>query len=259
MRTYVVTGAASGIGKATVDLLTSRGDEVIGVDRTSADVTVDLSEPAGRDELVSSVSRLSGGKVDGVLAIAGSLAPVPATVGVNYFGAIATLEGLRPLLGRSGSPRAVVVSSVGALGTCDEELLDALVGGDESRALEVAEKHRDTSVGASNVIYNSTKRAIALWVRQHAPTSAWAGASIALNAIAPGTISTPMIADVVKDEAKLAVLREKAAAPFNGPYAQPSAPAHLMAWLTSEDNSFVTGQVIYIDGGAESLRRPDRY
>ena len=42
-RTYVVTGSASGIGKATTELLTERGERVVGVDTHDADVTVDLS------------------------------------------------------------------------------------------------------------------------------------------------------------------------------------------------------------------------
>ncbi|HBU42509.1 MAG TPA: short-chain dehydrogenase, partial [Microbacterium sp.] len=98
MRTYVVTGAASGIGKATADLLVERGDRVIGVDLHDSDVEVDLTTTEGRERLVVEVNRLSGGRIDGILAIAGLAVPAPATVGVNYFGMVATLEGLRPLL-----------------------------------------------------------------------------------------------------------------------------------------------------------------
>ncbi len=42
-RTSVVTGAASGIGKATKELLESRGERVIGVDIHDADIIVDLT------------------------------------------------------------------------------------------------------------------------------------------------------------------------------------------------------------------------
>lgn len=44
MRTYVVTGAASGIGAATAELIRERGHKVIGVDLRDADVTADLSD-----------------------------------------------------------------------------------------------------------------------------------------------------------------------------------------------------------------------
>jgi hypothetical protein len=43
----------------------------------------------------------------------------------------------------------------------------------------------------------------------------------------------------------------------NGPAAPPSAPAALLAWLAGADNTHVTGQVVFIDGGAESIRRPE--
>ena len=51
-RTYVVTGSASGIGRATTDLLTERGHRVIGVDVRDADVVADLSTAEGRSVLL---------------------------------------------------------------------------------------------------------------------------------------------------------------------------------------------------------------
>ncbi|MDY7556930.1 hypothetical protein [Cryobacterium sp. 10C3] len=103
-RTSVVTGSASGIGKATKELLMERGETVIGVDIHDADVVVDLSTAAGRASLVEQVSDLSGGAVDAVLAVAGLASPTATTVAVNYFGTIATLEDLRPLLVGSAAP-----------------------------------------------------------------------------------------------------------------------------------------------------------
>ena len=67
-RTYVVTGAASGIGKATRELLLERGHTVIGVDIRDADVTVDLSTAEGRAALVETVTALSGGTIVAVIA-----------------------------------------------------------------------------------------------------------------------------------------------------------------------------------------------
>jgi len=68
-RTYVVTGSASGIGRATVELLIERGNRVIGVDIHDADVVVDLSTHEGRMDLVSKVTELSGGKIDAIIAM----------------------------------------------------------------------------------------------------------------------------------------------------------------------------------------------
>jgi NAD(P)-dependent dehydrogenase (short-subunit alcohol dehydrogenase family) len=257
-RKYVVTGAASGIGKALTEQLRAEGHTVIGVDLRDADVTVDLTTTEGRAGLVEHVTELSGGTIDAVIAVAGLAAPIPATVGVNYFGAIATLEGLRPLLAGSDAPRAAVVASLAALEPTDGALRDALLAGDEAAALELAAAIADAPTDTpSNAIYNTSKNAIALWVRTNAPTADWAGAGIPLNAIAPGVIETPMIAEILATEEGRAALAAGAPAPLNGPAAPAAAPAALLAWLTSEQNTHVTGQVVFIDGGAEVLRRPE--
>jgi len=257
-RTYVITGTASGIGRVLAERVRAAGDTVIGVDLKNADVEVDLTTDHGRAELVSRVTELSGGRVDAVVAVAGLSAPIPATASVNYFGQIATLEGLRPLLAASDAPRAALVASLAAIEVCDDALLAAFTAGDEPAALARAEQiAADSESGASNTIYNSSKRAIAEWVRREAPGETWAGAGIPLNAIAPGVVETPMIAELLATDEGRALLAAGAPMPLNGPAAPSSAPAELLRWLTSESNSHVTGQVIYIDGGADAIRRPE--
>jgi NAD(P)-dependent dehydrogenase (short-subunit alcohol dehydrogenase family) len=112
-RTYVVTGAASGIGKAATEHLRAQGHPAFGVDIRDTDIIADLSTEEGRASLVEQANRLSGGRLDGVIAVAGLVAPKPITLRVDYFGAKATLEGLQPLLAKSDAPRAAVVSSMG--------------------------------------------------------------------------------------------------------------------------------------------------
>jgi NAD(P)-dependent dehydrogenase (short-subunit alcohol dehydrogenase family) len=256
-RKYVVTGAASGIGKALTEQLRNEGNTVYGVDLRDSDITVDLTTTDGRSDLVAQVTDLSGGTIDAIVAVAGLAAPIPATAAVNYFGAIATLEGLRPLLAGSNAPRAALVASLAALEPVDEPLHDALLAGDEQKSLELAKAIADAPTDTpSNAIYNTSKNAIALWVRANAANPEWAGAGIPLNAIAPGVIETPMIASILATEEGRAALAAGAPAPLNGPAAPASAPAALLAWLTSEQNTHVTGQIVFIDGGAEVLRRP---
>jgi len=257
-RTYVVTGAASGIGKATAEHLRKQGHTVLGVDLRDTDITADLSTDEGRASLVEQAARLSGGRLDGVIAVAGLVAPKPVTVNVNYFGAKATLEGLQPLLLKSDAPRAAVVSSMGAIVDFDDDLLARLVADDEAGAVAEAERLGSEVIATGmSPIYGTTKNAIARYVRAHAKDDMWAGSGIALNAIAPGVIETPMIAATLATEEGRAAMAEGAPAPYNGPAAPPTAPAALLAWLTSEENTFVTGQIIFIDGGAESILRPD--
>src|SRR5260370_37941985 len=110
-RTYVVTGAASGIGAATTRYLRERGGRVISCDLHDADVIANLTTREGRAELIDGVTRLSGGRIDGIVANAGG-GPAETSLQLNFFGSGATLEGVRPLLERSDAPRAVAVLSI---------------------------------------------------------------------------------------------------------------------------------------------------
>lgn len=266
-RTYAVTGSASGIGQATKQLLEERGNRVIGVDIKRADVEADLSTPAGREHMVTRVTELSDGRLDGVLANAGVLAAGSLAARVNYFGALATLNGLRPLLAKSAAPRAVAVSSFSIIWPYNDDLFAAFQAMDEARAVEIADAisggipwsagpNALENARNSDLIYNTSKRALASWVRQTAPSPEWAGAGIALNSIAPGVIDTPMAAGAfVDDEARKAAM-EAIPGPLNGP-AQPVVVARLLAWLASEENSHLCGQIIFVDSGGDAIARGD--
>jgi len=208
VRTCVVTGSASGIGKATKEVLESRGEKVIGVDLHDAEITVDLATANGRAALVDQAAELSSGSIDAIYAIAGLALPGPATVGVNFFGMIATLEGLRPLLLSTSAPRAVGVTSVASLGPVDDQLVAAMAAGDEAAGVARAEVLADKPDTGGALIYASTKKAIAQWIRRNGPKPEWAGARIPLNAVAPGIIRTPMTAKHTEsEEARAALLQ----------------------------------------------------
>ena len=59
-RTYVVTGSASGIGRATCELLASEGHRVIDIDLHDASIEADLATPAGREAMVAAVHEAVG-------------------------------------------------------------------------------------------------------------------------------------------------------------------------------------------------------
>lgn len=249
MRTYAVTGSASGIGAATSARLRGAGHRVIGIDLGDADVEIDLSTDAGRRAMVGQVGELADGAIDGIVACAGISQESALTISVNYFGAVATLRLLRPLLGRSEAPRAVVVASVASLLGADAGVVDACLADDEAEACRLMAAN-------PSMAYLTSKTALARWVRREAPLAAWAGAGIPLNAVAPGTVVTPMTAALLASAAGRDLVDSAVPMPLNG-HARPETVAAVLDFLAHEENTHITGQVVFVDGGADAVLRGD--
>lgn len=253
-RTYVVTGSASGIGAAATRLLRERAAQVIGVDRYDAEVEADLSNGHGRSAAALRATDLAGGVVDGVIACAGLATPAPVTVAVNYFGVVDFLDALRPALAASDAPRAVVTASLATFQPNSPELVDACVMHDEERALEIGAALAAAGPQVGMLNYTSSKRALSQWIRSASIRPEWAGAGIALNAVAPGTVETPMMTEMLATPELVAMVDAHAPMPLNY-HQSPETVAHLLLWLTGVENTHVTGQTIPIDGGAETVLR----
>jgi NAD(P)-dependent dehydrogenase (short-subunit alcohol dehydrogenase family) len=259
-RICVVTGSASGIGAATASLLRRQGVRVIGSDLHDADVVADLTTVDGRAAFIRGVSQLAGGRIDAVVANAGG-GPPETSLSLNFFGAVATLEGLRPLLGNSPAPRAVAVSSIASLQSMPAEILEKCLGMDEPGAIAAAsaafEQGRLGTNGTVGLpagaerplaLYGAAKRALQYWCRRVAPTEEWAGAGIILNAVALGFYDTPAAAYVLSSPGLRATMA--ALAPLRGSFpGRPEEAAALLAWCISPENSQMTGQILFADGG----------
>lgn len=256
-RTYLVTGAGSGIGRATVEIVRERGDRAVGVDLRDADVIADLSTPEGRKAAAAQAVEAAGGRLDAVVACAGVSLPNETTVKVNYFGVVELLEAVRPTLSASSSPRAAVVSSMASLQSVDDVLVEAMLAGDEEAAVRRGAELAAQGFGPGYLNYPSSKRALSRWVRRESISPDWAGAHIPLNAVAPGTVTTAMTAELLATSEGTELVDASVPMPLN--YHQgPEVIARLLLWLTSEENTHCAGQTIYCDGGADvSLRGDD--
>ena len=256
-RTYVVTGSASGIGAATADILKERGHHVIGVDLHGAEVVADLGTKQGRLDAAQATIDLSSDKIDAVIACAGLAHPKSVTVSVNYFGMVEFLNAINGSLAKSIAPRAVTVSSMASLMPNDKQLVEAMcVADDELAAVARAQQLVDLGGGSEQLIYGSTKRAIGRWIRRECIKANWAGAGIPLNAVGPGIVRTPMVADMIATAEARQAIDKMVPMPLHY-YLEPENVAHLLIWLASEENTHTTGQTIYIDGGSDAVLRGD--
>jgi NAD(P)-dependent dehydrogenase (short-subunit alcohol dehydrogenase family) len=248
MSTIVVTGSASGIGAATAARLERDGHDVIGVDVRDADVIADLSTPDGRAAVIAAITE----PLDGIVTCAG-LGPLPsrpgsAIVGVNYFGSVALLDGLRPRLRADGAAVAISSNSTTCSPGVPEDLADLCLAGDEVAALVRADQ-----VGGMGGSYPASKLAVARWVRTRAVSADWIGAGIRLNAVAPGLIETALIAEGRADPT-VGPLLDLFPIPAGRP-GQPDEVAALIAFLLGSEASLLCGSIVFADGGTDALLR----
>lgn len=251
-RRTVITGSAAGIGHALAEQLRARGEEVVGVDLRDAEVVADLSTPEGRAAAVAGVRDLAGDRIDALVTCAGVAEPSPLMVRINYFGTVELVEALQPLLAASDAPRVAVIGSISGTMGNDDRVRLACLDGDE--AAGVARASELTEGGRPHSIYPATKAAIAEWARRTSVAPGWADAGIALNVVAPGVVLTGMTTGLFEDPVMRELMDAAVPMPLNG-HAPPEAVAKVLAFLVSADNTHVTGQVLYVDGGAEVTTR----
>jgi len=251
-KTIVVTGAASGIGAATRDRLERAGNRVIGVDLRNSDIDADLGSADGRAAMVEQVTRLAPDGIDGVLAGAGISTQdrEAQTIAINYFGAVATLEGLRPLLAKSSRPRAVAICSTAAMLPNNPRVVDLCLAGDEAGALAAMTAEPGNA-------YATSKNALSHWVRRAAVSAEWAGAGILLNGIGPGVVKTPMTETLFGQPEMMKLIAQSNPVAVNH-YAPPEEIAELIDFLLGMENQYLLGQIIFIDGGSDAILRPQQ-
>jgi NAD(P)-dependent dehydrogenase (short-subunit alcohol dehydrogenase family) len=250
--TTIVTGAASGLGAAVTERLGARGESVVTVDLRDADVAADLGTVAGRVDAVAGALALVDGPLVGLVPCAGLGPQVPdhaLIVSVNYFGAIAFLDGCVDALAAAAPAAVVAISSNSTTidPTVHADLVAACTGGDEPGARALA------SDLAGNTVYASSKVAIARAVRSR--VADWGARGVRINAVAPGPFMSPLLQQGL-DDPTFGPLIEALPVP-TGAIGTPAEVAAVIDFLLGPEASYVHGSIVFVDGGIDALLRPD--
>jgi NAD(P)-dependent dehydrogenase (short-subunit alcohol dehydrogenase family) len=247
-RVAAITGAASGIGQAAAQRLLGEGWTVFGLDISEDRLRAVSNNPdyrpvacdvADANRVVAAFAEIgfAAGALDALICCAGILRIGPMesmsvedfdrVFAVNTRGTwLCVREGL-PLLRKRATPerpaRVVLLSSVAAL----------------------RPKIHSGAYAASKAAVSQLTRVIAAEV---------AGSGVLVNALAPGTVDTPMI-QAVSDPAKSGRYRPSGVSPV-GRIATPDDVVDVMQFLLSDAARYVTGTTIPVDGGTQAAFIP---
>src|SRR6476646_9583291 len=229
----IVTGAASGIGKATVELFRNEGAIVVGADVTAGDgvVQADAGSDADVRRLIDHTIAEHGG-LDIIFAnagISGGLASISEQTAedwaeilrINLIGPFLAIKHSAPVMRRRGGGSIVCTASVAGL-----------------------------RAGAGGAAYSASKAGVISLVQTAAQQLS--GSGVRVNAICPGLIETGMTKPLY--ELARATGREERLGELNPMQrgGEPSEIAKAALFLASEEASYVNGAALVVDGGLSS-------
>jgi len=255
MRTYAITGGATGIGAELKRQLVAAGHRVISVDIKEGDVVADLSTREGRQAAIDGVRALAPDGLDGFVPCAGLppvVKPFSLIARVNYFAVIATVEGLRDLVEKKKGSILFVSSNSAPMIRTDDVFVQSCLAGDDEAGVCAAIDARD-----GQTAYAGSKRAMTIWMRRHVVE--YAAGGVRLNAVAPGITMTPLTDRVLADVEYGPAIKAFGDMVPVAHNAQPSDIAIVMRFMLSDEASYLCGSVFCFAGGWDAMLRPDDF
>ncbi|MEO6114108.1 MAG: SDR family oxidoreductase [Sphingomicrobium sp.] len=227
----IVTGAGSGIGKATVDLFRSEGATVIGADLRGADVDCDAGDDSDVCALVERAVAEHGG-LDIFFANAGvggglgsifeqSAEDWTEILRVNLIGPFLAIKHAAPVMNERGKGSIICTASVAGLRS-----------------------------GAGGPAYSASKAGVISLVKTAAQQLS--GSNVRVNAICPGLIETGMT-EFVYERARAKGVEQRLG--HLNPLKRGGVPteiANAALFLASDESSYVNGHALVVDGGLSS-------
>jgi len=248
-RRAVVTGCASGIGEHVVRGLTELGAHVVGLDQCppGAEINdaindfhqVDLADPASIDGAVTSI----GGDVDALFNIAGvssGIGDPPRVVTINFLGLRHLTEALIPAMPAGSSIVSVSSLAAAAYREHQREVAPLLHTATMREGIDWCARHPD-ELGSG---YQLSKEAIIFYTMQSATPLGARG--IRINCTGPGVTETPIL-----DQLRTAYgqgFLDDIPKPL-GRVSEPAEQAMVLIFLNSSAASYISGQVVWVDGG----------
>ncbi len=223
MRAVLVTGAGRGLGAAIADRLAADGFAVVGADLAGAALELDVRDPGAWEQGALALAA-AGQPWALVNCAARTIVRDLYEIGPEEWDDVLATNLRGPFLG---------IRAIGPL-------LAAEKGG---RIVNVSSDSAFKGRGVVGAHYAASKAAVISLTRRAAAKLAPAGVTV--NAVVPGTIDGETVRELAGDQ--LDALAGEAAL---GRLAEPGEIAALVAWLLSDESSYVTGSVLLADGGA---------